>query len=349
MPRFDGGAIRYTLEQIPAGRAGTDATVRRMAELVNQALADQAVRMVALRILQTHQAPPGDQLQTAGTLYEWVKQQIRYVRDPVGLETVQSPEVTLQLRAGDCDDSTTLIAALATAVGLRVRFVTVGPHQDAMQHVYAQLLVNGAWLNADTTTPGTIGKPDPRMPAVRFYSVEGKRMSGLYAAATAAPITKEALWHVAYTAAKKMMRDNWRDGLVNRADLEGYVRVIDEGNSPLRGTFADSAMRQAALDVLQEKNDMGESAPKGEMAELGDMGFFLGSVVKFVAGAVGKAVSYVTGGSQPQIVVNPPAINIPSIQTQVTPETARAGVGAFLSNPIVLVGGALALILLMRK
>lgn len=337
----------YSLAAIPSGAAGTRATVRRMADLANQAVSQQLVRLVALRVLEQQQVSGRNPLATARALYTWVQRRIRYVKDPVGLETVQSPEVTLKLRAGDCDDSATLLVALATAVGLRSRFVVIGPHVDAMQHVYAQLQVNGQWLNADTTTPGDLGKPDPRMPAVNLFSVRGEPMH-LGAPQTMPPVPKEALYNVAYIAAKKKIRDNWRDGLINRADIQGYVTVIDQGNSPLRGTFADAAIRQAALDVLDEKNARGETAPKGEMSDLADMGFFLGSVVSFVGKAVSKAVQFV-GGSQPKIVIQPPDINIPSIQTNIPPESARAGVGAFLQNPVVLVGGALALILLLRR
>lgn len=349
MSRDNSGRIHYRLESIPSGLAGTDATVKRMAQLVNQAVAAQWVRVLALQILGNAQFSPGEQLPLARALFEWVRSTVRYVRDPVGLETVQAPEVTLKLRAGDCDDSSTLLAALLTSVGLKSRWVTVGPDAHHAQHIYTQVFINGDWLNADTTTPGPLGKPNLQLPAVMHYSVRGERMNALGAPDIALSIPRETLWRVAYIAAKKKIRDNWRDGLINRADIEGYIQVIDQGNSPYRGTFADGAMRQAAVDVLAEKNLHGESAPKGEMAELGEVGFFLGSVVSFVGKAIGGAVKAVTGGQAPQIIVNPPTINIPSISTQVSPDTARAGVGAFLTNPVVLVGGALALILLMRR
>lgn len=345
---MNGPGIHYTLEQIPPGKAGTDATLRRMGELVTAGLHGQFCRLVCHRILASHGVPGTDQQQIARTLFKWVRRHVRYVRDPVGLETVQDPAVTIRLGSGDCDDSAVLLATLAQTAGLQVRFVVVGPSVNQAVHVYTQLLVGGRWLNADTTTPGDLGKPDPKLAAVTFYNTRGEQMSGIGEAMRATPLTPQAAYQVAYAAAKKQIRDNWRDGLINRQDIQGYVAAIDNGNSPLRGTFGDAAIRQAAIDVLEEKNARGEASPKGELSGMGDVGFFLGSVVKAVGKAVGWAAKAVTGGTG-QVVIQPPVINIPKIETSVSPDSARAGVGAFLSNPIVLVGGVLALILLMRK
>ena len=110
--------IRFTLEQIPYGEAGTDATVRKIASLVDQAVKDQRVRLVALRILEWAGAENHSTTAAAKSIFRWVKHHIRYIRDPVGLETVQAPEVTLRLKAGDCDDHTALVAALAMSLAI---------------------------------------------------------------------------------------------------------------------------------------------------------------------------------------------------------------------------------------
>ena len=81
--------IRFTLEQIPYGEAGTDATVRKIASLVDQAVKDQRVRLVALRILEWAGAENHSTTAAAKSIFRWVKHHIRYIRDPVGLETAE--------------------------------------------------------------------------------------------------------------------------------------------------------------------------------------------------------------------------------------------------------------------
>ena len=166
----------------------------------------------------------------------------------------------------------------------------------------------------------------------------------------ALPIHREQLYTIAYNAAKRTIRNNWMNGIINRADIQGYVRVIDEGNSPFRRTFADPAMRQAAIDVLGEKNQLGQAAPKGENAGLGDVAGFLGSVVGAVVGAVKGAVKSITGGGDDApIQITMPDIVIPRIETSIPPATARAGVAELLSNPVTLIALAGFAFLMMRR
>lgn len=356
--RWPAGQIRFDLVNIPGGQAGTDATVRKIAQLVDQAVRQQKLRLVALRILDWAGAENHSDTAAAKAIFRWVKHHIRYVRDPAGLETVQAPEVTLQLRAGDCDDHTALVAALAAALAIPVRYVVVGPSKGRFVHIFPQVFVGNAWFNSDTTMRGRFAGDLPKLPAVNYYTVKGSKVMGLGenvgTGPRALPITREQLFAVAYDAAKRTIRNNWKNAVINRADIEGYVATIDEGNSPFRFTFADQAMRQAALDVLDDKNRSGQMSPKGEAAPMGDLGFFMGSVIS----AVGKAVTTVAktaygaitgGGGQPPIQITLPDITIPRIETNVPPASARAGVAELLSSPVVLVGLGLLAVMVLRR
>lgn len=48
---------------------------------------------------------------------QWVRQNVEYRNDPAGHELIQDPIVTLQERAGDCDDMTILAGCLLRAIG----------------------------------------------------------------------------------------------------------------------------------------------------------------------------------------------------------------------------------------
>ena len=88
----------------------------------------------------------------------YVRDNIRYVRDINQCETVQSPEVTLQIGAGDCDDKATLLAALLMAVGNDCRFVACDQGQG-YSHVWTQCLLGDKWIDLETTENVPVGQP----------------------------------------------------------------------------------------------------------------------------------------------------------------------------------------------
>lgn len=60
---------------------------------------------------------------------------------------------------GDCDDISTLAAALLKALGYRVRFTAIrySPDVDAIEHVFVEALDGGSWRIMDLTVPqGTV-------------------------------------------------------------------------------------------------------------------------------------------------------------------------------------------------
>lgn len=69
-------------------------------------------------------------------VFEWVRGNVRYVPDPVGIEYVQSPQETLEVGAGDCEDMAILVASLYEAVGIPARLLHVESYESG--HMYAQ-------------------------------------------------------------------------------------------------------------------------------------------------------------------------------------------------------------------
>jgi transglutaminase-like putative cysteine protease len=101
-------------------------------------------------------------------------------------ETVQSPLVTLQLGAGDCDDHSTLIVALLRSIGIPGRFKTVAtdptdPRRN-FTHVYALAGLRrgnhiAEWLPLDTTVPYAVaGWEAPRVTRSKVWG----GMEGMY-------------------------------------------------------------------------------------------------------------------------------------------------------------------------
>jgi len=134
-----------------AGDTGTAQTIDLIRSNVDEALKDPLIRQTAGMILM--RAPAYNDGAEARTIYEWVKRNIRFVKDPVGKETVGSARWTLTHRFGDCDDiNAVLLPALLGAAGYRTRLVTIASNPYAPEqfsHIYAEVLVRGRWIPVD--------------------------------------------------------------------------------------------------------------------------------------------------------------------------------------------------------
>jgi transglutaminase-like putative cysteine protease len=89
------------------GQQGTKQTIQLMRQLIDQALADQSfVRQASDSVRNVR--PYGD-FAEAEALYNWVKRNIRFTKDPVTKEKLYPPQELLKIRAGDCDDISMLL------------------------------------------------------------------------------------------------------------------------------------------------------------------------------------------------------------------------------------------------
>lgn len=138
------------LKHIPSGDAGAVATVRIMRDLAKGAVRnpDQIVRTKVRELLSG--LPPRQWMAEIRALHAFVRDQIRYLKDPVGVELVQTPEKTLEYGQGDCDDKATLLAAMLSAAGHPARFVAVGLGGGPLSHVLVETQVGPRWIPLET-------------------------------------------------------------------------------------------------------------------------------------------------------------------------------------------------------
>lgn len=139
------------LLSIPSGSAGVTATLKIMAQAAKQGKVDLLVRQTAARALLN--TPEKDDLAEAATLQNWVRSNIRYTGDALDVETVQTPNYTLQEGYGDCDDQSTLLAALLMSVGIPAAFAAVGVDGEPFSHVmtFAGLPGYNRYVSLETT------------------------------------------------------------------------------------------------------------------------------------------------------------------------------------------------------
>jgi transglutaminase superfamily protein len=142
----------------------TEATIDNMHRGVIQAKTDAKWRQMMEDIRQ-HYRRQGlvgwkDYLGELRALDHWYRGPhfIDYVRDPHQVEMVVAPALTYMKGVGDCDDTSTLMAASAGALGAAHRFRTykADPSRpDEWSHVVAQIYVpKQGWVNEDLTLVG---------------------------------------------------------------------------------------------------------------------------------------------------------------------------------------------------
>lgn len=142
---------------LPDGVEGVRATLEIMARLVRAARVSPGVRNTAISL--TRSVANEDFFGEISELHCFVRDQIRYVGDVNDVETLQTPEETMRVGAGDCDDKSVLLAALLESIGHPSRFAAVAFAPDAFEHVLVETRLgsDGKWIPLETTKPVEVG------------------------------------------------------------------------------------------------------------------------------------------------------------------------------------------------
>ena len=158
MYRYQGG-FRTALGTLPPGDQGTRKTLEHMQAFAQQGAKDLGVREAAINAVRSYGAAEHDATSQLEALHRFVRDQILFVGDIAGVETVQSPRYTLHMRAGDCDDRAVLLAALARSIGipaqLKFKVIAANPSQPGtFSHVFVVANVRGQDIALDPTFHG---------------------------------------------------------------------------------------------------------------------------------------------------------------------------------------------------
>ncbi len=349
--------MRHTLAEIPGGIAGTDRTVQEIARLVRYDLERPQLRLMASRLLRNHAIKSKDYTGEARAIFDFVSRRVRYQKDPLDVETVQSPTATIEIGAGDCDDHCGLVAGLALAVGIPARLRVVGYSEDRLVHIFPELFVDGQWFPADTTEPKRgFGWRPPKFPVERVYNLNGevRDMSG----DESVQVTRGDVKKAVEMAVGQTLSRNWEAGLINLNDVRGYLRVIREGNFPTKNELAieptEKAIQKFADHIVEHK--IGSLKPAGSSTELeglsGTWDDLLNAGKESVRYYLNTSQTTPGGGESAPLIRFSPTITIPEhlIQAEATPAVASA-FGAGLGRGMVplLIAAGLALFLIVRK
>jgi transglutaminase-like putative cysteine protease len=120
-----------------------DDTLRVMIAKANEA--KKTLRPLAEKICAKIES--GSYNDEISAVYGWVRQNIKYRKDPHNVEYVRAPLRMVESGQGDCDDMACLLAALCMALGHECRFLVVGFEDMSPSHVFCQVAVRGVVMD----------------------------------------------------------------------------------------------------------------------------------------------------------------------------------------------------------
>lgn len=165
------GSVPSSLGELPSGEGATRATLRHMVDLVKEYKKDVGIGTLARQLI-------GGTLGATNTkdysgyvraLQHFVRDNIRYVPDVEGVEMLQTPVRTLQIRTGDCDDKSVLLASLLASIGLATRFIALAFNNGPFSHVLTQVRLGTSWIPLETIIDGAEPGWFPDNPAPSAY------------------------------------------------------------------------------------------------------------------------------------------------------------------------------------
>lgn len=165
---------------IPTGVAGTDATVKIMRQMIDDGRRDIGLRKLAESIIRSNGIPPYQYIRELSAIHSWVQNRIRYTKDPVDVEYIQTPAQTVLSGVGDCDDFTVLLGSLAESIGHPVDIKVVSRSAGReFHHVYPVARVDGREFGLDASMPFAPGTQASGIRKSKIYPSNGVPMNRL--------------------------------------------------------------------------------------------------------------------------------------------------------------------------
>lgn len=139
---------------VAPGALGARQSLKMMRQIVLAYRANPLIVAYARQIVNLAGIRARDYPAQVQAVYDWITQNIAFVRDPVGTDLFMTPDVTLHNGAGDCDDLSILFVTLMQSLGHPAGFMAIQePGADTFNHVFAITRIGERWLCADLTTP----------------------------------------------------------------------------------------------------------------------------------------------------------------------------------------------------
>lgn len=148
-----------SLRELSDGSRGILETLKIMRNVTREGKRSIIIRQLSAQLVNGSNQK--DYAEEARKIQNFVRDNIRYVRDIRGVETIQTPEKTLEFGYGDCDDKSILVASMLESIGHHTRFVAMGLRGGPFCHVYVETRLGRGWVGVETTEPVDFGWTPP--------------------------------------------------------------------------------------------------------------------------------------------------------------------------------------------
>jgi len=137
------------LQVLPGGPDRKARSLNLMLKLIERGKRDPKIRILTSSIIKN--CKEGNFKDEVTAIAFFIKDNIRYQRDPEALETIADAWDTLKLGFGDCDDLVVLASSMLQSVGVRTRVRVVG--RETLSHVLLDYEDKGFWYSLDLARP----------------------------------------------------------------------------------------------------------------------------------------------------------------------------------------------------
>jgi tetratricopeptide (TPR) repeat protein len=206
-------------------------------------------------------------MQTMGLFAGLRELGFKYVKDPAGspgrpgLDMVQYPRETLKLRTGDCDDTSVLMAALTTSLGIKTAVISYPDH--------VLIMINTEVFDKNRTALGADGKKMISHRGTLWVPVETTMIEKGFVAAWDEAIAEflnavkagEAIQIFEVEEAWKNYQAVWLAGNQKVPDLKGIL--VEKAGATLQKHVVDSwrtkldELKKLRVLSIEERNLMG--------------------------------------------------------------------------------------------
>lgn len=97
----------------------------------------KSIRELAVDVIVQSTVKTGDYAGELRVLFEFVRDRIRYIKDPYERDIYQDSDTTLKMKSGDCEDQAILLSSLCQAVGYPIAIKFIATEGTTWDHVYS--------------------------------------------------------------------------------------------------------------------------------------------------------------------------------------------------------------------
>jgi len=183
--RLKGGNIR-TNGKAPKGQIhrvkNIDERVKYIVRMIQKGRSDPRIRALATQIVSQKCGKKWcieerDYSGEVRAVFNWIRSNVRYVKDAIHLDQFQHPARTLEWGGGDCDDYCITMGSILQAIGYPIRLRVIQP-KGSSDWNHIDLLVGlppGAptrWVSLDASVNHPAGWAPPRRMIKRIKDYE---------------------------------------------------------------------------------------------------------------------------------------------------------------------------------